>query len=66
MKKNRIKTDKQWAEDAGLTLEEYIQAMQEAQKHYAASLQKTINILDDRIKNTKAQIDKLEGIDYEG
>ena len=59
------RTDLQRATDAGLTLNEWIEAMEEAQRHYAETLNDTIEMLDRNIKESEAQTRKFKYANYE-
>ncbi len=59
------RTDPQRAADAGLTLDEWIEAMEEAQRHYAETLNDTIEMLDRNIEESEARIRKFKHANYE-
>lgn len=59
------RTDQQRATDAGLTLDEWIEAMEEAQRHYAETLNDTIEMLDRNIEESEARIRKFKYSNYE-
>lgn len=59
------RTDLQRATDAGLTLDEWIEAMEEAQRHYAETLNDTIEMLDRNIEESETRIRKFKYSNYE-